>query len=93
MEAIFEFVGGTLGSKRFTSQEIDELYEICGDGFSPNWSKYRERGAIVPREELDDRPKFKGYLGPMWDGTRRINGEEVYVLRYETQEVYDMLSH
>ena len=28
----------------------------------------------------------------MWDGTRMIDGEEYAIMRYETQEVYDMLS-
>lgn len=39
-----------------------------------------ERG----RPEMHGAPKFKGLLGPMWDGDRG--------LRYETQEVYDELS-
>lgn len=51
---------------------------------SEDYSAHRANGAIgVPRAELDNQPKVGGYLGPMWDGDG---------LRYETQEVYDMLS-
>lgn len=51
---------------------------------SEDHSALRANGVIgVPRKELDNQPKVDGYLGPMWDGDG---------LRYETQEVYDMLS-
>lgn len=57
-------------------------------------SAIRKRGGLVRREELDLKPVFKGYCGPMWDGTRRdaLTGKSVGVLRYETWEVYDTLS-
>lgn len=35
------------------------------------------------RYELQGRPQFENFLGPMWDGDR---------LRYETQEIYDELT-
>lgn len=45
------------------------------------WTKERQNGGCVPRKELDNQPIFEGYLSPMWGGG---------VLRYETQEVYDL---
>lgn len=61
---------------------FDEIpYEVIGH--ESDLSELRERGYCVHRAELDNRPKYKGFLGPMWDG-----GD----FRYETQEVYDMLS-
>lgn len=93
MNKVYEFVGGAFNGEIFSAEDAYRLHGICGSGYSSDWSQERECGACVPRVELDNELQFKGYLGPMWDGTRRINGEKVYVLRYETQEVYDMLSH
>lgn len=53
-------------------------------GVVENYEELRKQGACVHRAELDDQPVYTGWLGPMWDGGK---------LRYETQEVYDMLSH
>lgn len=76
------FVGGRLNG---CTMEVDEIITkgLWNGKFSTDWSEYRNRGALVPRAELDNQPKVDGYLGPMWDGG---------VLRYETQDVYDMLS-
>ena len=52
-------------------------------GYSEDLTELREQGCCVHRAELDNQPMFEGFLGPMWDGG---------CLRYETQEVYDMLS-
>ena len=93
MKKIYQFVGGAFNGEKLSAEEAERLHGICGSGYNMDWSQEREHGACVPRAELDNELQFKGYLGPMWDGTRRINGEKVYVLRYETQEVYDMLSH
>ena len=61
---------------------FDEVpYEI--KGYELDLSELRELGRCVHRAELDNRPKYKGFLGPMWDG-----GD----FRYETQEIYDLLS-
>ena len=48
----------------------------------------RARGGFVHRKELDNQFQFKGYVGPMWNGTKDGKG----VIRYETPEVNDMLS-
>ena len=62
-----------------TFEEIP--YEIRG--YEPDLSLSRAQGHCVHRAELDNKPKYKGFLGPMWDGGN---------FRYETQEVYDLLS-
>ena len=81
MEA--KFVGGRLHGKTMTTEEIMLDKTIWNGKFSPNYTDERRRGGCVPRAELDNAPLVDGYLSPMWDGGH---------LRYETQEVYDMLS-
>ena len=64
-----------------------EVYDKIEDvpyrlnGYTEDLTELREKGACVHRKELDNQPKFEGFLSPMWDGG---------CLRYETQEVYDM---
>ena len=38
---------------------------------------------IGQRQELHGAPRFKGLVGPMWDGD---------MIRYETPEMYEILS-
>lgn len=84
MKFVCDFVGGALNgtisleeAEKMTSKRSEDLSEI------------RARGGLVHREELDNKPVFDGYAGPMWDGVRKGN---VAVLRYETWDVYDMMS-
>ena len=100
MKYICEFVGGKRHGQRFDM----EIAELFSNGKSEDLSELRAQGVLVHRAELDNKPTFEGYLGPMWDGIR-YNGksewqatdkdkamyEPVAVLRYETQEVYDMM--
>jgi hypothetical protein len=79
MKAIF--VGGKYNGQ---TMNIEDVEKISNGHRSMDWSKERAMGACVSRKELDNQPLVDGYLGPMWDGDK---------LRYETQEVYDMLSH
>ena len=76
------FAGG-----RYNGLEVDskDIFESCmwNGRYSANYSEARAKGACVPRAELDNQPMVDGYLSPMWDGDG---------IRYETQEVYDMLS-
>lgn len=81
---VCEFIGGPMAGK-MPLEEAEKLTEAR----SKDWSKERALGHCVPKAELDNRPKFKGYAGPMWDG-ERAGG--IAILRYETWEVYDMLS-
>ena len=59
----------------------DVPYEVLG--FTEDFTSLRKQGICCHRKELDNQPIYDGFLGPMWDGGR---------LRYETQEVYDILS-
>lgn len=78
MKAIF--AGGRFNNMVMSMEEVRKI----GNGrFSTDFSKERAMGATVPRKELDNQPQVDGYLGPMWDGGK---------LRYETQEVYNLLS-
>lgn len=84
MKFVCEFVGGPMAG------QIDlEEAEKLTDKRSEDLSAYRAMGRLVHRAELDNRPEFDGYAGPMWDGERPGG---IAVLRYETWDVYDMLS-
>ena len=84
---VYQLVGGDYAGT-YTREEAEKL-PIKEDKLSPNYSNERNNGALVPREELDDQLQFEGYLGPMYNGTDK-NGK--HIIRYETQEVYDMMS-
>jgi len=61
---------------------FDEVpYKVTG--FTSDMSKERAQGRLVHRAELDNQPEYENFAGPMWD----VDG-----YRYETWEVYDMLS-
>lgn len=79
MKAIF--VGGKLNGTVTTTEEIKAKY--WNGKLTEDLSEVRARGGLVHREELDNQPMVDGYLSPMWDGDG---------IRYETYEVYDMLS-
>lgn len=77
----------------------DYLYQLVGGKYAGTYT--REEAGDLPilepeltgentgrRKELQKQLQFKGYLGPMWNGTK--DGKAI--IRYETQEVYDMLS-
>ena len=76
------FVGGFLNNQMFADVNDAKKVIQC-IGYTEDLTEKRNQGILVRREELDNQPQFEGYLGPMWDGD---------CLRYETQEVYDMLS-
>ena len=80
MKAIF--VGGKLNGLEMDVEEIMNS-GLWNRKVTPNYSEARKYFLGVPRKELDNQPLVDGYLSPMWDGG---------MLRYETQEVYDMLS-
>lgn len=92
MKTVYEFVGGRYNGMVMQKESVVAI----GNGrLSRDWSPERSAGGWVPRKELDNQPLVDGYLSPMWDGTRedQASGETYAVLRYETQEVYDMLSN
>ena len=84
VEYLYEFVGGNLNGKILTKEEIDRI----AIGLTENQESLREKGVTVHRKELDNQPIVKDYLGPMFE---KIDYGKIY-LRYETQEVYDILS-
>ena len=86
----YHFIGGSLHGRILNEDEAKTLFAVCGNGLSEDMSEARSKGACVHRAELDNELQFRGYLGPMWDGTRNAGAD--YVLRYETQEVYDKIS-
>lgn len=61
-----------------TVEELRKDFNIIG------WSP--EDGSR--REELWEQPILEGFVGPMYDGTK--DGKAV--IRYETPEVYELLS-
>lgn len=59
-------------------EEVKEKYTIIGFNSNPR-----------QREELQGSPKLKGFLGAMWGGYK---DGIIPVMRYETQQVYNILS-
>ena len=73
------FVGGKFHGLYMTHEEL----KANGNGkFTPRWSAMKYHNDLLVNLDLEDQPMVDGYLSPMWDGGR---------LRYETQEVYDMM--
>lgn len=71
--------GNHMVKDTFYSAEILKLnYESTGDFHS-----------VSCRAELQGAPKLKNFLGPMYDGADEHGRTRI---RYESQEVYDMLS-
>ena len=71
----------SMGKVEYYEKYEDVPYKVRG--YSEDLSELRAQGICVHRAELDNQPEYEGFLGPMWDGG---------MLRYETTEVYDMLS-
>ena len=105
MRLFYEFIGGALPRRFYVRSEVEEM----AIGHTPDRSRERLAGMLVPRKELDNQPKVAGFVGPMWDGERYMleSGmivhtfenvdlanvvEIVGIIRYETQEAYDILS-
>lgn len=76
------FVGGRLNGQVMDIEEVKAKH--WNGKLTEDLSYIRERGGCCHDPILDNQPMVNGYLSPMLDGG---------MLRYETQEVYDMLSH
>lgn len=79
-------VSGTL---KGNYNDVNDLVEKAKElniqiGLTKDLSEIRIRGGLVCDARLDNQPTFKGYCGPMLDGG---------CLRYETWEVYDLMSN
>jgi hypothetical protein len=104
---LYHLVGGEHTKRLFNFTELVNFFPV--DRLHHNYTAERAAGRCVPREELDDQPEVRGYLGPMWDGERYlVDGvlksawelpkdqretvtPDFYVIRYETQEVYNAM--
>ncbi len=75
------FYGGKYNGKEFDADKLELIPEWTGR-YSKSYAG-KKVAYTVPRKELWNRPIIDGYVGPMWDGDK---------LRYETQEVYNMMS-
>lgn len=78
------FVGGAYNNQMFADVN-DAKSIIAYNGYTEDLTDIRNQGGYGHREELDNQPLFTGYLSPMWD-------DLLHALRYETQEVYNILS-
>ena len=85
IEYLYVFYGGQSNGKVLDRKEINKI----SNETTIDFHEERERGLLVHRKELDNQPMVEGYLGPMFD---KIDYGKIY-LRYETQEVYNMLSN
>jgi len=84
IEYLYVFYGGNLNRKILTREQVNKISKET----TQNFEEERKNGLLVHRKELDDQPIVENYLGPMFE---EIDYGKIY-LRYETQEVYDMLS-
>ena len=75
------FVGGAYDGKYMTEAQVEK--DLCNGKHSADLSEARARGGCVHHAVLDNCPMVDGYLSPMWDGG---------MLRYETPDIYEMLS-
>lgn len=73
------FVGG-----KYNGMVVDHdtLMKMGNGQFTLRWSALKEHNPLLINLDLEDQPMVDGYLSPMQDGGR---------LRYETQEVYDLM--
>ncbi len=83
---MYELVGGEYAGT-YTREEAEKL-PIKEPELTADEDDIRNNGGFTHRKELDNQLQFKGYLGPMWNGTKDGKG----VIRYETQQVYNQLS-
>lgn len=74
------FVGGKYNGLMV---DHDTLMKMGNGQFTLRWSQLKQHNPLTINLDLEDQPMVDGYLSPMQDGNK---------LRYETQEVYDLMS-
>lgn len=84
IDFMYQFFGGKYNGKTMTRTEVESL----SSGTTEDLTQIRQQGGTCHRKELDNQPLVNGYLSPMFS---HIDYGLIY-LRYETQEIYDMLS-
>ena len=85
-----QFVGGEYNGITVPMEEVMTKFPVTG--YTEDLTEIRNRGGVCHRAELDNKPIVSGYLSPMYNGCRVEDFTDVICIRYETQEVYDMLS-
>ena len=85
IEFMYQFFGGKYNGQTMTRQEIESI----SSGTTEDLTHIRQQGGTCHRKELDNQPLVDGYLSPMFS---HIDYGLIY-LRYETQEVYNVLSN
>lgn len=85
VEYLYTFYGGPLNGKVLERNQVEKI----ANNITRDYSEEREKGLLVHRKELDKQPTINNYLGPMFEA---IDYGKIY-LRYETPEIYEMLSH
>lgn len=63
---LYQFVGGELDGLILSYQTL-KLKNVI-NGYSEDLTEKRNKGFLCKREELDNQPIIKGYLGPMYGG-------------------------
>lgn len=70
----------------FFEMDLEEAVGISGKNtglvvseYTEDKSRERSMGMLAYREELDNLPRFDGFVGSMWDEDK---------VRYETYELY-----
>lgn len=84
VEYLYVFYGGEQTGKILTREQIDKI----SSGVTDNIQKARNEELTANKKESNNQPIVKGYLGPIFE---KIDYGKIY-LRYETQEIYNMLS-
>jgi|GEM_PF-1384717 hypothetical protein len=84
IEFMYQFFGGKYNGQTMTREEIESI----SSGTTEDLTYIRQQSGTCHRKELDNQPLVDGYLSPMFS---HIDYGLVY-LRYETQEVYNMMS-
>ena len=87
---LYQFVGGEYDGKLWHYAALEVRGLIIG--YAPDMSAKRATGAFCKRAELDNQPLIDGYYPPMYNGTKEVDGVVYHIIRYETPEVYAMLS-
>jgi hypothetical protein len=78
---------------------MKKIYEVCKKGkyelyktkksLLKNYTQIGENRNTYNREELQGEPKLMNVLGPMYNGIK----DGCVVIRYESEEVYDLFSN
>ena len=85
IEFMYQFQGGNYSGITMNRADIERI----SNGTTEDLTDIRRNGGTCHRKELDNQPLVNGYLSPMYS---HMDYGLIY-LRYETQEIYDMMSN